>query len=304
MSSDTPIQLASPEILLGILSTLQRHEKVIQDQQDRLQILETSNSCNPKTSRPDICGQEQDPAPIHSSSEYVESVLRLRRLFDVDSHSGINQWDYKTRISSGKQDENIETLSGHDADEWRSVSMYTSRPMSRLELDIPAVPQIPQEYHDCATDRAIHHELNLHGGTPSSQTHSPVSAVGSNTFSSNRYGSAGSVETTLTMPSECGSRHSVQSRGGRLRQFGGFKASLKRSLSHTSKTIAISGDEQPPSKNDKEPVWLLQIVSNISRSGDAVMKRSFSFMKLPGKLAAAAGRGMMNQQLKMLDTHH
>jgi hypothetical protein len=57
-------------------------------------------------------------------------------------------------------------------------------------------------------------------------------------------------------------------------------------------------------KSDKEPVWLLQIVSSISRSGDAVMKGSFSFMKLPGKLVAAAGRGMMNQQLKMLDAHH
>ncbi|KAI9167987.1 hypothetical protein HJFPF1_04130 [Paramyrothecium foliicola] len=303
MSSKTSTQWTSPEVLLGILSTLQRLETLFQDQNDRLNAIELSLQPDIGVSRLDEHTPEKDTFDVHSSSEYLQSVLKLKRFFDLDSRSVINQYEQAAPVSSGLShgDGFDHALRAFESDEWRSVSIYPSRPMSRLELDIPAVPQLPLMYRSAAVNRDYGCET-LEGSVSIRDDHIPVSAITSDSYTSRDRESLGSIETALTTPSSANSKKSFETTDAGFRRMDGLRGPLRRSISTTQNPASGLGSDQSLTDNKNESIWSFHIVSRVSRSRDVFSKTTVRCLQLPSRLVAAAGRAMINQQLKMLDT--
>lgn len=321
MSSTTASHSASPEVLLGILSTLQRLEALLQNHNHRLNAIEKSSHPDLETSR--LEQESDDPIRAPSPSQYAHSVLRLQRFFNLDSRSGLNLYD---QAASAPECNKLVEPAAHsallDGDEARSVSIYPSRPLSRLDLecDVPAVPQLPHEYRGSVGRATVHHPKLPDEGSVSAQDggDTPTSVTksdGSRSFW-RRYGSArGSLETTITVPSvRTGSSRkqslnsSSDTNGSRRRLRRSIRAALRRSVSlGRSKRTSVSGSETEEwfsdstelradsESHEPEPVWFLYGMR------DAVAKTMMSCVRWPAGLFVATGRAMVNQQLKMLD---
>lgn len=324
----------SPEVLLGILSTLHRLEALLENHSYRLNTIEKSSRPYLGASRP---RQEPDfSLPVPSPSQYVESVLKLQTFFNSDSRPGLDLYDeaapapdgHTSTAGSAPEGDGLMEPAAHDphmeGDEGRSMSIYSSRPLSRLDLEweVPDVPQLPHEYRDSVGLASTGPSSRLRDGSFSSTQDgagTPVSETrsgGSRSFW-RRHGSArGSIETNITVPS-VGTKGSSRKQsleavfdtnGSRRRLSGSIRAVLRRSVSlGRPKCASVSGPEaeewlsdSTELRDDREPhehkpVWFLYGVRNI------VAKTMMSCVRWPCGVFVATGRAMVNQQLKMLD---
>lgn len=148
--------MQNTNVLVDILTTLQRLENRFEDQNDRLTTIELSvrsdatspvppSVYRPSTAMDDRPGLHQDEdrnwvmnrfSVEQMAAEYKESVARLRNRFEfVDEKSVILQ-------ATGEVDE---------MSDWRSVSVYSSRPHSQLRFDAFPPPLIPPKDERRAT---------------------------------------------------------------------------------------------------------------------------------------------------------
>lgn len=121
----------SPEILHGILLTVQRLESALDGLDERLRVLELSTARD--LSRRD----HQEPIPQRlGAADYQKSAQRLRQLYVFDSQSALSLPGANPALDT----QNLHADVGGYCRPMSSV--YSSRPLSRLDIDaFPAETQ-------------------------------------------------------------------------------------------------------------------------------------------------------------------
>lgn len=323
-----PQHVANDDILRVILATLHRLETRFNDQDHRLSSIELTllpgaGVISPAERPEQVCSTTScgcscvlPPQPLFqglrgvnsedehpTASAYMASMDKLRSRFEFDDHSELDVG------SAGGSGPRMNTKRSQELDgmlDCYSVSVYPSRPLSRLELDcalrrqgsqpelrvnaVGAVndPEVPAlRYEDCS----------LRGDS--------ISAGGSSTpersLSSKSQRSASTVQTSI-------STHSTQSQDAR----GAFRKlgiSVRRTFSLHSRGKRSSIAAESPVKE----VQAEEVVPTFGPLAESPMEKSYTFVKVARKSArvfvvpfpwmvSKIARVMLNQQFKMLET--
>lgn len=303
---------SSPEILLGILATLNRLENRFESQSERLTDLEVciqSRSSSPVGSPHAIPWNKHSERAERASSVFTDSGSRQFALGDYHASA------YKDTVANLRKrfefiDESLSELGktrnagGCEDDDYYSASIYSSRPLSRLELESLAVPNLQvatggygTTSSGCANAPILPPEapavLCDDTATPSTQ---------SERSSSECLSPSSTAQTSLT-----GSWHKTQKVHSRL---GPALQSIKTAVRRSASLRSSSTGDSRASKNVNDAVRVEILSHHGSRSvGDRFThvvsvkeNRAGTFLSwVSGKLAKL-GRSMINQQFKMLDT--
>ncbi|KAI0385091.1 hypothetical protein F5Y04DRAFT_246815 [Hypomontagnella monticulosa] len=312
-------QSTTPEILNTILSTLQRLETRLENHDGRLNGIEcsmlsaadASPAMSPERayspfrtpaghnlfhpiSKPG--NYYQNPLEEHPAAAYMASVMKLRSRFEADSRSefGIPGTDERGTIADTDND-------------WCSMSIYSSRPLSRLRLDVldvPPVPSIPQDFQQTAQEPRLSEypngSTNLLAMRYEDAPESPASAASSSprdSLSENR-------RSTSTAPTSIApASPSAESKRSLERLESPLRALMNRSTSLRSKNKGRSSAEL--SRLDAMPEEPSSIVIHVEISGNRVYQNirrtGKSCVMFVPNIVTHIGRWMMSQQLKMLD---
>ncbi|TPX18580.1 uncharacterized protein E0L32_002437 [Thyridium curvatum] len=268
MSAEASQQLTNPEILLGILSTLQRLEAHFANQDE-----------SPATKLPmEYCKE----------AEYQSCVNQLRNRFEFDSRIDLEPCDQ----APPRED---------TQDSVYSMSVYSSRPLSRFELDTMLAPQplniIPVEMYE----PIYHPETDVEScasGLPGRYSLSGSSAAESKSSSQH---SAESTATTMTTPTSIGSKHSLEPLELPARAYHGLKTTWKRSLSLRSKLARQPEAERRSIESIVEVAEPSNDSAQVPRAWTMVKTKAEGLSIMTTKFITHAGRLMMEQQLKKLD---
>ncbi|KAI0385402.1 hypothetical protein F5Y04DRAFT_184950 [Hypomontagnella monticulosa] len=323
------------DVLRSILATLQNLETRSENQNTRLgaiELLIASSACadvgspsispysrhvsvihDGKTPPPSIATFES-PLDHTAATAYAASVIELGKQFslrgcpspeDVDEHA-----------------EEIDEYEGsecadRDNDQY-SMSVYSSRPLSRLELDIPPIPPLPRKSvqreraqsepvvydstpHGSCQVLAMTYEATAEGSTsPSSVPSTPHrSSTGSQDrpwFSISRH-SASTGRTSISIE---GASSATGSKRGMSTTLHGAYSNIKHSLPQASQFIrrtfsitATSSDSKGKAKVS-QPCQTLRIdvdylvpVTNLEENNATADKRGLPFLQLAEKTARA-----------------
>ncbi|KAK3367633.1 hypothetical protein B0H63DRAFT_455716 [Podospora didyma] len=203
------------DILKVILATLQRLETRFNDQDERLSTIEfsmlseasgsSSGKARLSRSHSNCCSCAMSPAALFQgfqreskmsdlpmATAYMASMDKLRSRFDFDEQSEMRS-DYNCETHS-----KMDVLRSQDLAEILdaySVSVYPSRPLSRLDMgsgdDVPEVPEIPAFRYDEATSP-----------TDSASSHDSTSSGTNRTSLSESQRSASTAPTSITQPEQ------------------------------------------------------------------------------------------------------
>ncbi|KAI2637826.1 hypothetical protein GGS26DRAFT_588195 [Hypomontagnella submonticulosa] len=312
-------QSNTPEILNTILSTLQRLETHLENHDGRLSSIECSMlsaaDAYPTTPPETMYSPFHTPAghnlfhPIpkpgihyrnplqeHPAAAYMASVMKLRSRFEVDSHSEFG-------ILGAEEKGQEQTIADTDND-WCSMSIYSSRPLSCLRLDVPPVPSLPQDIQQTAQEPRFSEypngSTNLLAMRYEDAPESPASAAST----SPRDSCSENRRSTSTAPTSIApDSPSVESKRSLDRLESPIRALMNRSVSLRSKNKGKSSAElstlgampEEPSEvvthTEKSSIRVYQVAR---RTGKACV------MFVPN-VVTYIGRWMITQQLKMLD---
>lgn len=164
------------------------------------------------------------------------------------------------------------------------------------------MPQLPKEFAAASSQEDDHHnsDLDSEGLCARSET-SPISAVTYSALTANSQPTIDSVETDIREPSTRGSESSFESVGMAIRQIGELKATVRRSISVTSRhrpsltlgkqSLEAVTEDFEPSGDISQPTRLLGAAKDAAKNCATIVPNLF----------AKVGWVMVNQQLKMLD---
>ncbi|CZR60333.1 uncharacterized protein PAC_10229 [Phialocephala subalpina] len=166
-------QSTSSDVLGSIFATLQSLEMRFEDQNMRLGTIkssivslaysDTSGSPKPLCSHHlSLVSNGKTPTPAvkalestmnHSAaSAYMASVMELRKRFSFEGRSNLALNREVIEHSAPHVGERYERVQAHegveyvdDDNDWYSQSVYSSRPLSHLELDVPPTSALPQK---------------------------------------------------------------------------------------------------------------------------------------------------------------
>jgi hypothetical protein len=343
-------QSTSSDVLKSILATLQSLEVRFEDQNMRLGTIESSivsSACSETSGSPkspcsrhlSLMSDVKTPMPamkaLGSTMEhpaahaYLDSVMELRKRFFLEGRSNFafNQEVVEHSASHageryGKAQANEGVEYEDDDDDWYSQSVYSSRPLSRLEIDIPPTPPLPQKNAQRANSncepvllyslapQGTRHVLAMRyedtaessiESVPSTSPHCFSGSLQDRTSFSASQRSASTGQTSISTggePSPIGSKRSVSS------DLRGAYNNLKQSLPQASQFIkrsffirTISSKGKGKGKeNSSEPeqvqsfgiaVGCMVPVTNLEEPHVTATKWGFSFFQLAERTARA-----------------
>lgn len=318
-----------PDVLQDILTTLHRLEMRFDDQNDRLGTVEssipvtggspmthvgnmpsfrrspTADGPMPYFPRPLYSTEKYDASLRNSSaSEYVESVMRMRNRFEFDSRSELAEVPQELMTEHDDAPEEIQEGTSYmdGGNDWYTMSVYSSRPLSRLELDIPPVPGISQqetctcEIHQRASD--MPRQTMSYHDTPTTATSMDSPSFGRSLLESEHSAST----APSTAPSTPTFKQSQENIGSVPGIYGNLKQSFKRSMSIRSRDRApavpkqsLPITEETASLSEAEASVpgpsLLTMAKRNAKACISILPRSVSFVT----------RRLVEQQLKMLE---
>ncbi|KAM0812570.1 hypothetical protein AB5N19_12561 [Seiridium cardinale] len=273
---------SAPDVLGDILTTLHRLELSFMNQHDRLSTIECTLSDAgtspisrmgslssphrtlaveklPRHDRGYLPTQETDDPPYqgYTASAYMASIMNMRRRFEFDTRSDIAE-PYPEPASRYREvldaDQECPTTSfcGEDND-YYTMSVYSSRPLSRFDLDAPRVPALPQEFVEpqgkCACE--IHHRASGIA-LPTMQYEETPETPTSAADTGSRRSFSESQHSTSTAATSVSSKQSQDRAESISSAYKALKRSLRRSNSSGSgdkSTVVTEQNTIPPQKS-------------------------------------------------------
>jgi hypothetical protein len=277
-------------------------------------------------SAPEIVERRQQ----QSALAYLATMAKLRNRFALDSASDLGQdqevttnpvnepWDTANKIQSPAAADGTE-----DDSDWRSVSVYPSRPLSRLDFGTPPpVPQLPDldpQRQDVIQVPAVIYE---------NTQFSPASTSSDHASSAPRTSQSGSLHSSGTGQSSIGGESSfgTMSKSASYAVFTKIRGSLKRSISLRTKSKGSlsgreeGGSEMPTATRAITPEEAIVTVENNGMGAEnafptqtglgkpwrstvsRLAKKGSWYCVAPFSLSVSwVGRAIVSQQMKMLD---
>lgn len=308
MASRTP----SSDVLEAILETLHRLETRFEESLSDAGSSPISRMGSVSSHRPSMMAQRprQFPSLYHNelpvegfqASTYMRSIMEMRKRFEFDSSS-----ELATEDGEDPQKTQETTMNTDVENDAYTMSVYSSRPLSRLELDIPPVPSFRQEEAVIQEARAcrIHHyrSSDLLKETPRYE-HIPASA-GSSSNASYKRSLSDSQHSASTAPTSIISsiaeiKRKVDRSETISRTYSGCKRSLKRLVSPQRKEgdTLVTQAQQPMEDGGHE---FGEDVHQATTMLAAVQKKTRQFVSAIPKFCSMLSRRLVEQQLKMLE---
>ncbi|KAK6072188.1 hypothetical protein SCUP515_07520 [Seiridium cupressi] len=269
---------SAPDVLGDILTTLHRLEVSFMNQHDRLSTIECTLSdtgtspisrmgsvSSPhrslaveKSSRHDrgySRTPETDGPPYqgYTASAYMASIVNMRRRFEFDTRSDIVE-PYPEPASQYRDvldaDQECTAASFYSEDnDYCTMSVYSSRPLSRFVLDVPRVPALPQEFVEPQgkyASKILHRASGIalptlrYEETPETPT-SPTDTGSGRSFSESQH-STSTAATSFSSNQSHGQAESISS------AYKALKRSLRRPTSSRSgdKSTIVTGQNTTP----------------------------------------------------------
>jgi hypothetical protein len=256
---------------------------------------------SPRHDRGHLPTLETDGSPYQSfaASAYMASIMNMRRRFEFDTHSDLAEpypepvTQHQDVLNAG-QECTAPSLHGEDND-YYTMSVYSSRPLSRFELDAPRVPAVPQDFIappntcTCEIHRAAS-SIAFPAMRYEEMPETPTSAADTGS----RRSISDSQHSTNTAPTSVSSTQSQSRTESISSAYKALKHSLRRSASSRSgdrSTTATERNAPPPHKSSTRTPSLFSMAQRRAKACVSAFQGLFS----------SAARRLVEYQMRQLD---